>query len=69
MMWFDDDKGRTLKEKIENAAAFYTEKYGAAPNICFTNDQALEDDLNVDRIDVKPHKFVRPQHFWIGLAA
>lgn len=68
MMWFDDNKSISLEEKISRAADYYKEKYGLTPDLCFTHAGSLDSDMQVNRVQVKPHKFIRPQHFWIGKA-
>ncbi|HBX68149.1 MAG TPA: hypothetical protein DEH25_01840 [Chloroflexi bacterium] len=37
MLWFDNDKQVDLRSKIERAAAYYRDKYGKAPNLCFVH--------------------------------
>jgi hypothetical protein len=37
MLWFDNDKQDDLRAKIERAAAYYRNKYGKTPNLCFVH--------------------------------
>lgn len=37
MLWFDNDKQADLRSKIERAAAYYRDKYGKMPNLCFVH--------------------------------
>ena len=37
MLWFDNDKQADLRAKIERAAAYYRDKYGKTPNLCFVH--------------------------------
>ena len=37
MLWFDNDKQDDLRVKIERAAAYYRNKYGKTPNLCFVH--------------------------------
>jgi hypothetical protein len=37
MLWFDNDKQDDLRIKIERAAAYYRNKYGKTPNLCFVH--------------------------------
>lgn len=67
MMWLDDDKSRTLEEKVERAADYYRHKYGKKPNVCYVNERAVEGELKVDKVVVLPAGHVRPQHLWIGI--
>lgn len=66
MLWLDDNKERTIEDKIARAADWYKERYGPKPTICFVNQMALEEDLMFGEISVRPVTFIRPNHFWIG---
>ena len=37
MLWFDNDNKTDLQLKIERAAAYYRNKYGKTPNLCFVH--------------------------------
>lgn len=37
LLWFDNDKQRSLEDKVARAAAHYRQKYGAPPTVCFVN--------------------------------
>jgi len=37
MLWFDNDNKSDLQLKIERAAAYYRNKYGKTPNLCFVH--------------------------------
>jgi hypothetical protein len=69
MLWFDNDKTRTLQEKIERAAAYYRQKYDAAPTACYINPAALDNgaEFQVNSVAVLPLKIVLPHHFWVGV--
>jgi hypothetical protein len=43
LLWFDDDPGRRLEDKVLRAAAHYERKYGQPPNLCFAHAAALGD--------------------------
>ncbi|OGO15415.1 MAG: hypothetical protein A2Z14_05050 [Chloroflexi bacterium RBG_16_48_8] len=67
MLWFDNSP-RSLKDKVDNASAYYQEKYGQVPTLCFVNPTTLAG--NEDRsngIEVREARTVRPDHFWIGV--
>lgn len=66
-MWLDDDKSRTIEEKVKRAAMYYRQKYGKKPNVCYVNHSALEGEMKVDKVVVLPAGHVRPQHLWIGI--
>lgn len=66
MLWLDDDKRTTFEEKIGQAADYYQEKFGRAPDTCLVNVGMLKAELHVGSIQVFPVRNVLPNHFWIG---
>lgn len=67
MMWLDDDKRRSLEEKVQRAAEHYREKYGCFPELCFVNKGVVAEDRKVGKLLVKPALTVMPYHFWLGM--
>ena len=67
MLWRDDHPQRSLEEKVLRAAAYYRDKYGRLPNMCFVNQASLADNIQVEQLTVCPTRMVLPQHFWIGV--
>ncbi|GMQ78729.1 MAG: hypothetical protein BMS9Abin02_1262 [Anaerolineae bacterium] len=67
MLWLDDDKRRSLEEKVSRAAEFYENKYGQIPNRCYVNTNMLAEEKEVGHLWVKPAVNVLPHHFWIGI--
>lgn len=41
LLWFDDDPGRDLKQKVGNAARRYAEKFGRRPTVCYVHPSML----------------------------
>jgi hypothetical protein len=41
MLWFDNDPRAALEAKVARAAAYYRNKYGSAPNLCFVHPTML----------------------------
>jgi hypothetical protein len=69
MLWFDNDPKRDMTVKIQEAAEFYTKKYGQAPNVCFVHPSMIPgDSLQAGKIQVRPTRSVMPHHFWIGIS-
>lgn len=67
-LWFDNDPGRTLEEKIARAAARYQAKFGAAPNTCYVNPQAMTtDEQQCNGLRVIAARHILPHHFWLGV--
>lgn len=77
MLWFDNDPKADLAVKIGRAAAYYSKKYGQAPNLCFVhpsvepparNGKNGSQNTGFANIEIRTHRSVRPNHFWIGIA-
>ena len=69
MLWLDDDKRRSLDEKVQRAADYYQEKYGCKPELCLVNTGMVRANKKVGKIEVQPAKTVLPYHFWLGMKA
>jgi hypothetical protein len=41
MLWFDNDPKAGLDVKVERAAAYYRNKYGRKPTLCFVHPSML----------------------------
>jgi hypothetical protein len=41
MLWFDNDQKAPLNTKVERAAAYYRQKYGKMPTLCFVHPSML----------------------------
>ncbi len=75
MLWFDNDPKAELAEKIQRAAAYYRQKYGKTPDLCFIHPTMLSKNGNdavsqpspVPNVEVRPSKSVLPNYFWIGV--
>jgi hypothetical protein len=67
MLWFDNDPKTDLPAKIERAAAYYRQKYGQTPNLCFVHPSMLKDAAQAARgIEIKENRQVLPHHLWLG---
>ena len=63
LLWFDPDKRRPPQEKLDQAAARYTERFGHRPNTCHVNPaQPFEHPA----LRVVPDPAVQPNYFWVG---
>jgi len=82
MLWFDNDPRINLDGKIERAVAYYREKYGRNPTLCFVHPSMLKNGKNQDQtpqeasseknyaacgIEIRFTPSVLPNHFWIGV--
>lgn len=72
MLWFDNDKKTDYQAKVARAAAYYREKYGKAPNLCFVHPSTLaasgtKQVIVSQGVEIRPATSMLPNHFWIGV--
>ena len=67
MLWLDDDRNRSLDEKVNRAVDYYLEKYGRLPELCFVNKKMLAEEKRVGKVSVYPQAAILPHHFWLGM--
>jgi len=82
MLWFDNDKGTSIPNKVEKAARYYQKKYGVSPDLCYvhpkmvktengkkkkTKKKAESEQIKIGKILVLKNKKILPDHFWIGV--
>jgi hypothetical protein len=76
MLWFDNDPKTELTIKIERAVAYYHNKYGRPPTVCFvhpsmlaatTNQKEENLTLRAAGVEIRSTRTVLPNHFWIGV--
>lgn len=46
MLWFDNDKGKTLEQVVKEAAEFYRSKYQLDPVFCHVNPEHFPREAN-----------------------
>ena len=70
MLWYDNDKGRSLAEKVARAADYYRAKFGAQPTDCYVNRKALPDGVPplVGSVRLHASRTVLPNHLWLGVS-
>jgi hypothetical protein len=80
LLWYDDDPGRDLAEKIGRAAQRYRRKFGAPPNVCYVHPSAISsltsNGGNGEAASTSPRQVgglhvaslpsVLQHHFWLG---
>ncbi|HDQ72907.1 MAG TPA: hypothetical protein ENN19_12545 [Chloroflexi bacterium] len=71
LLWFDDDPGRGLAEKVMQATRRYRQKYGASPNVCYVHPATMGANGNgaereIEGVCVAPLPSVLRHHFWVG---
>lgn len=72
LLWYDDNPGRNLADKISQAARRYRQKYGVEPNLCYVHPSALSDNSDnkvkkVGEVRVASRPTVLVHHLWIGV--
>jgi hypothetical protein len=67
MLWFDDGP-KTIQEKVGQAVAFYTDKFGRKPTHCLVNPETLNGGEGIMKgVKVQSARTVMPDHYWIGI--
>jgi hypothetical protein len=79
MLWFDNDPKVSLDIKVERAAVYYRNKYGRSPTLCYVHptmltimaEEAAAENKRFTStgVELRSHRSVLPNHFWIGLSA
>jgi hypothetical protein len=82
MLWFDNDKGTSIPNKVKKAARYYQKKYGVSPDLCYVHPKTAKgangkkksskngsqlEQLRIGKIRVLKNKKILPDHFWIGV--
>ncbi|MGB3330550.1 MAG: hypothetical protein WBA46_16440 [Thermomicrobiales bacterium] len=69
LVWFDPDKRRSIRTKLDDAVAVYLEKFGADPDVCLVNEvdrKALLATRPAPPIPLRSERFVSPNTFYVG---
>jgi hypothetical protein len=67
MLWYDDSP-IALKDRVVQAAGYYSEKYGRKPNLCLVHPDMLQaEEGKANGVMIRKGKGVMPGHFWIGV--
>jgi len=77
LLWYDDDPGRDLAEKVGRAARRYRQKFGTSPDICYVHPSTLSGNPStglrtsgkvrkVGGVRIAPLPSVLRHHFWVG---
>jgi len=67
LLWFDDDPGRDLAQKVERAARRHRQKFGHRPNACYVHPSMLNGGpRNIDGVLVASLPTILRHHLWVG---
>jgi hypothetical protein len=72
LLWYDDNPGCDLADKIGRAARRYKKKFGTSPDVCFVHPSALSANGEVHKVGavrVSSRASVLRHHFWVGRKA
>ncbi len=67
LLWYDDDKKKTLEVKLQEASVRYQARFHAIPNVCHVHGNGEEARTAVGKISIVYNPVIRPNYFWIGL--
>ena len=67
LIWFDNDRKRPLRAKVEAAAERYQERFGVAPELVLLNPAQAGEQEQIAGIPVRPTPLVSPNHLYIGV--
>jgi len=71
MLWYDDNPGTSLEDKVLRAARHYKRTRKVTPNLCLVNPAAMPKDqskrLMFGRVRVGALPTVLRHHFWMGV--
>ncbi len=70
MLWYDADVSAPLATRLERAARYYREKYGAQPTLCVVHPDTAGEDPPPDAggVRIEASRSVLPEHLWLGVA-
>jgi hypothetical protein len=66
MLWYCENNKLTLEEKVQRAAAYYRDKYGQAPNLCYVHPSMAKDGAQAS-IEVRTSRSIQTNHLWLGV--
>lgn len=66
LIWFDNDRKRPLRAKVEAAAERYRERFGLAPEVVLLNPAQPGAEEAIAGIPVRTTPLVSPDHFYVG---
>jgi hypothetical protein len=65
LMWFDDDRKKSVDEKISEALAAYERRFRAHPNVVLVNVAEVGEAPAPVRVRSEP--FIRRSTFYVGI--
>ncbi len=66
LVWYDNDRKRSLRAKVEAAAERYTQRFGSAPELVLLNPAQAGETAEIAGLPVRTTPLVSPNHLYIG---
>jgi hypothetical protein len=64
MMWFDDDRKKSVTIKIEEALLAYERRFRRQPNVVLVSEREQVDAKMP--VQLRTQSYIRPSHFYVG---
>ncbi len=68
LIWFDNDRKRPLRVKVEAAMERYQERFGSAPELILLNPAQAGMEEAIAGVPVRTTPLVSRDHFYVGTA-
>lgn len=65
LMWYDDDRKKTVSEKIIDALAAYEARFRTRPNLVLVNASDVGDVPHA--VTIRPQPFIQRSTFYVGI--
>lgn len=65
LLWYMDDKKKSLATHLAEAAIYYEEKYGRKPDYCEVGREWVE--LPELPLQVVQRRYIMNKHLWLGV--
>lgn len=67
LLWYDNDKNKSMTQKVKDAARRYEQKYQHPANLAHVNSNDFPFIGVVDGIEIRIKYTIMPNHVWIGV--
>ncbi len=66
LIWFDNDRKRPLRAKVQAAVERYEERFGVAPELVLLNPAQASTEEMIAGIPTRTTPLVSRDHFYVG---
>ena len=68
LLWYRKKIAEDLDQEVRTAVAFFQEKFGCAPRICYVNTATLTEEKSInDGLRILPNARVIKDHLWLEM--